>query len=134
MRGSLEKVQTALQTASSKKVQLKIGAGSKSRGCATGGKYWHIQRGKKRAGCVFINLINKPPFGKHPAIQVFVNKTEQGKGIGRQAFKLATEASGYPIVYAYTAKKNIASLKAATAAGFEKILDKPHLVLRWVRK
>lgn len=116
------------------KITLKKGHGSSSRGGGQGGFYWHIHYQSKRRGCAFINLVDREPFGTHPSMQVFVNKKDQNMGIGREAFKQGCELSGYPVVYAYTAKKNAASIKAACAAGFAILSNKPQVILKWVKK
>jgi RimJ/RimL family protein N-acetyltransferase len=52
------------------------------------------------------------------SIQIYLDRSEQKRGIGRVAYRLACEESGYDTVYADMAKKNIASRRAAEAAGF----------------
>jgi RimJ/RimL family protein N-acetyltransferase len=95
--------------------------------------YWHIYDGKKRAGKVFIEVIDEFPFGKHCAIQIFVNKENQGEGIGSVAYKKACMQSGYGRIYAHMRKSNIASKKAAEHAGFKEIVKKgdKQLTLVW---
>ena len=102
-------------------VALNLGKGSKGRGAEKGGFFWKVFFKESIAGKVFINLINEPPIGLHPSIQVFLNKSSQGKGIGRIVFAQACLASTYDIVYAHMRKSNIASSKAAQAAGFKEV-------------
>jgi len=102
----------------SAEVILKLGKGGKNTG---GGKcvfFWHVYYNDKRVGKVFINY----DYNKQEAyIQIFINKVDQGKGIGRIAYKKACEESGYNKVFAIIRKNNIASIKAAETAGFVKI-------------
>lgn len=75
----------------------------------------------KRAGSIFINLIDDPHLGPHASIQIHLNRASQGKGVGRIAYKRACEESQYALIYAHMSKKNIASRRAAEAAGFLEI-------------
>jgi RimJ/RimL family protein N-acetyltransferase len=75
----------------------------------------------KRAGYVFINVIQDAFFGEHPSIQIHLNVSERGKQIGRVAYRLACEQSALPIVYAHMSKKNTASRRAAEEAGFQPV-------------
>ena len=119
-----------------KDVTLVEGKGSAERGGGPGGHYWHIQVGDKRAGHVFINVITDQFFGEHPSIQIHINQSEQGKQIGRVAYRLACEQSSHDKIYAHMRKSNIASRRAAEEAGFEVIEDKrnPQLSMVWQRK
>lgn len=85
--------------------------------------YWHIYSDKVRAGYVFINYSDDPVLGKHASIQIFLNKKSQGKGIGRIGYREACKKSGLDIIYAHMRKNNIASKKAAIAAGFQEVQD-----------
>ena len=126
---SKEKVADALVT-------LSEGKGSKGTGGGAGGHFWHIFCDEKRAGRVFVNLIDEEPFGKHASVQIYLNKQSQGKGIGRVAYRLACESSKYDEVYAHMRKSNEASKRAALAAGFE-IIDHDkvdQLAMRWRRQ
>ena len=80
--------------------------------------YWRIYADGESAGKVFINMIDEAPYGPHPSIQIFLNKAHQAKGIGPWAYRQACILSGYPKVYAHMRKSNLASQKAAAAAGF----------------
>lgn len=86
------------------------------------------------AGKVFINYIEDEDIGNHASIQIFLNKASQGKHVGRHAYSMACELSQYDEVYAHMAKKNIASRKAAKAAGFEVYSDVGQLIMKWTRK
>jgi len=119
-----------------KNVKLVLTKGTINRGGGAGGESWKIEVNNKRVGVIFINLIDELPIGKHPSIQIFLNKTSQGKGIGRIAYKLACDKSKYDIIYAHMRKSNIASKKAAIAAGFKelKIPKYTQLIMIWKRK
>jgi RimJ/RimL family protein N-acetyltransferase len=106
--------------------------GTAGRGGDAGGESWRIEVDGKRAGVVFINLIDEPPIGRHASIQIFLNATSQGRRIGRVAYRLACEASGaYDTIYAHMRKSNIASRRAAEEAGFTKaaLPDQPQLIM-----
>lgn len=120
----------------SKDVTLVRGKGSAERGGGPGGHYWHIQVGDKRGGYVFINIIRDEFFGEHPSIQIHINQSERGKQIGRVAYRLACEQSGYDKVYAHMRKANIASRRAAEEAGFKVVEDAriPQLSMVWQRQ
>lgn len=117
-------------------VRLVLGKGSPTRGGGSGGHYWHIYAGDVRAGHVYINVIDEPPFGKHASIQIHVNQKLRGRGIGRIAYRLACEQSAHDVVFAHMRKNNIASQRAAAAAGFE-VVNNPgisQLVMKWTRQ
>lgn len=107
-------------------ISLREGRGSRDAGGGRGGHYWHIDADGQRVGRVFINLIDEAPFGEHPSIQIYLNKSQQGRRIGSVAYRLACDASSYDTVYAHMSKSNVASQRAAAAAGFE-IVDHPEL-------
>lgn len=116
-------------------ISLIKGKGSKDSGGGKGGFYWAIAYDEKRVGKVFINLVETESLGKHPSIQIYLNKASQGKHIGRWAYQKACLASTYDIIYAHISKKNKASYKAALAAGFVSI-ELPQitqLVMQWER-
>lgn len=92
--------------------------GTPGRGGGTGGEAWRIEVGGHRVGVTFVNLIDEPPIGRHASIQIYLNQRSQGRGIGRVAYRMACEASRYDIIYAHMRKSNIASRRAAEAAGF----------------
>ncbi len=117
-------------------VELERGKGSKKTGGGPGGFFWKIMYKEKSAGKVFINWIDIEPVGKHASIQIFLNKGSQGKHIGRIGYERACDLSEYGEVYAYMSKKNLASYKAAIAAGFKerKIAGISQRLMRWVRK
>ena len=117
-------------------VELTPGKGTKNSGGGLGGQYWNIFYNEKGAGKVFINLINQPPLGEHPSLQIFLNKTSQGKHIGRIAYEKACELSKYDTIYAYMSKKNLPSIKAAAAAGFIQVFADTtrQMLMQWTRK
>ena len=49
----------------------------------------------------------------------FINQKSQGQGIGRIAYQKACKESKYLEIYASMKKSNIASIRAAFAAGFK---------------
>ena len=117
-------------------VGLIPGKGSAGRGGDSGGHYWHIHAGEARAGYVYINIIDEPPFGKHPLIQIHINQSSRGRGIGRIAYRAACEASGHDMIIVHMRKSNVASQRAAAAAGFE-VVDDPaiaQLAMAWRRR
>jgi RimJ/RimL family protein N-acetyltransferase len=116
-------------------VTLSEGKGSKMTGGSLGGHFWHIFCDGKKAGRVFINMIDEEPLGKHASIQIFLNKHAQGKGIGRIAYRMACEESEYDELYAHMRKSNEASKRAALAAAFEIVEDERinQLVMLWKR-
>jgi hypothetical protein len=99
-------------------VILKQGKGGRETGGMPGGFFWHIFHQSVRAGKVFINYDKDTDKAD---IQIFINRKSQGKGIGRIAYKKACEESKYSKIYASMRKDNIASIKAAVAAGFQEI-------------
>lgn len=92
--------------------------GTRGRGGGKGGEAWRVEVDGKRAGVVFVNLIDEPPIGPHASIQIFLNVANQGRKIGRIGYQKACEASAYDVIYAHMRKSNLASTKAAEAAGF----------------
>lgn len=121
-----------------REVALVEGKGSPERGGGPGGHYWHIHVSDKRAGYIFINVIEDEFFGKHASVQIHLNKTQRGKQIGRVAYRLACEQSGHAVVYAHMRKNNVASMRAAEEAGFKVIDDdripQRHMVWRRAAK
>ena len=117
-------------------IRLVAGKGGPDRGGGSGGHYWHIYAADTRAGHVYINMIDEEPFGKHASIQIQVNKNLHGRGIGKVAYKLACGQSGHDVVVAHMRKNNIASQKAAAAAGFVIVNDSTitQLAMRWTRQ
>jgi RimJ/RimL family protein N-acetyltransferase len=117
-------------------VRLERGTGSPGRGGDPGGSYWHIFVGDTRAGNVYVNLIDEAPFGHHASIQIQVNQNWQGRGVGRVAYRLASEASGYNAVYAHMRKSNHGSRAAAEHAGYT-VVEHPdlrQLAMVWQRR
>jgi hypothetical protein len=117
-----------------KDVRLVEGKGTPRRGGGPGGRYWHIQVGEKRAGQIFVNIINCELYGEHPSVQIHLNQDQRGKQIGRVAYRLACDQSGYDKVYAHMRKSNLASRRAAEEAGFQALDDKgTQLTMVWQR-
>ena len=119
----------------SSEIYLLQGKGSKGKGGDKGGHYWHIYTNDTRAGFVFINWIDEEPFGKHASIQIKINAKFQNRGIGQTAYRLACEKSGYDTIFAHMRKSNLASKKAAEAAGFQAVNSSEisQLVMVWNR-
>lgn len=92
--------------------------GTRGRGGGANGEAWRIEWNGKRAGQVFINLIDQPPVGKHASIQIYLNLVSQDRGIGSLCYQWACERSQYDVIYAHMQKSNIASARAAEKAGF----------------
>lgn len=88
------------------------------RGGGPGGRAWEIYAGDELAGETYINIIDEAPFGRHASIQIYINRQNQGRKIGRTAYRLAAEESAYDAVYAHMRKSNLASSRAAEEAGF----------------
>lgn len=118
-----------------KDVELIATKGTPGKGGGVGGHSWIIRANGKRAGVIYINMINEPPVGEHPSIQIYLNKTSQGRGIGRVAYRMASEASGYSTIYAHMRKANIASRRAAEEAGYVDASPPgfTQLIMKWQR-
>lgn len=114
-------------------VVLKPGNGPEGKGGGPSGEYWIVEFDGRRAGEVFVNLIDEPPLGRHASLQIFLNVDCQGKGIGRAAYRQAAEASQHRPLYLHMRKSNHASRLAAEAAGFKDVTtpDVPQLIMRW---
>ena len=114
-------------------IQLVRTRGRAGRGAGPGGESWRIEVSGKRVGAVFIDLIDEPPIGPHASIQIYLNRANQGRRIGRVAYRLASESSMHEVIYAHMRKSNVASRRAAEAAGFCDVTP-PHyvqLIMRW---
>jgi GNAT acetyltransferase-like protein len=109
--------------------------GAAGKGGGPGGHSWIITSRGERAGVIFINFINEPPVGAHASIQIYLNQKSQGRGIGRIAYRKASEASRYDTIYAHMRKANIASRRAAEEAGFSDASPAgfTQLIMRWDR-
>lgn len=116
-------------------IVLQKGKGGVGTGAGEGGFFWRILNEGVTAGKVYINMVDEPPVGLHPSIQIYLNKASQGRGIGRIGYRLACEASGYDKIYAHMRKSNLASQRAAEHAGFtiSPIAHKQRL-MEWVKK
>lgn len=90
----------------------------KDRGGGPGGCAWQIQVGEENAGDVFINLAQEGEHAGQPFLEIYLNRKNQGRKIGRVAYRLGAEQSPYDTVYAIMRKSNIASWRAAEEAGF----------------
>lgn len=93
--------------------------GREDKGGGQGGEYWDVEVDGKRAGEVFVNMIDEPPLGRHASLQIFLNLPDQGKGVGRIAYRKAAEVSQHTTLYLHMRKANVASRLAAEAAGFQ---------------
>lgn len=120
---------------SPEQIELVRTKGTTARGGGPGGEAWRIDVAGKRAGIVFINWIDEPPVGRHASIQIFLNKASQGRGIGREGYRRAAIASAYDLIYAHMRKSNLASRRAAEAAGFveDARAGYPQLLMVWRR-
>lgn len=98
--------------------------------------YWHIYANAVRAGQVYIDFVENPVLGRHAAINIFLNQKSQSKGIGRIGYEQACKKSNLDTVYAHMRKNNLASKKAAKAAGFTEITDERfnQVVMIWHNK
>lgn len=116
-------------------VELVRTTGTRNRGGGIGGEAWVIRVGEKRAGIVFINIIEDSQRGRHASLQIFLNRASQGRHIGRVAYRAACLASQYSEIYAHMRKSNTASRKAAIYAGFQDATttDDAQLVMLWLR-
>lgn len=117
-------------------VALVAKPGRKDKGDGPGGEYWDVSVAGERAGEVFVNVINEPPLGRHASLQIFLNQDQQGKGVGRVAYRMAAEASRHDLIYLHMRKSNLASKLAAEAAGFAdaSLQGIPQLILRRERQ
>lgn len=99
------------------------------------GKYWHIFYGEKRVGKIYIDYFNNEILGNHPAIEIFINKGYQGRGIGAYSYELACKESGLKKIYMHARKSNPASIRAASIAGFIEVSDPSfkQTVMVWIR-
>jgi len=116
-------------------VRLTPGKGSPGRGGDPGGQFWHVYDGDKRAGSVWINQVDDDDIGPHPSLTIELNKASRGRGIGRRAYRLASEGSGLSEIWLHMRRSNIASRKAAEHAGYAEIsiLGRRQLVMHWKR-
>jgi hypothetical protein len=104
-----------------REVELLVKPGRKGKGDGPDGEYWEVQVSGKRAGEVFVNVIDEPPVGRHASLQIFLNKDQQGRGVGRVAYRKAAEASRHDVIHLHMRKANVASRLAAEAAGFKDV-------------
>jgi RimJ/RimL family protein N-acetyltransferase len=109
--------------------------GTPGKGGDSGGEAWHICVGREKVGDIYINLIEEPQVGRHASIQIYLNQKSQGSGIGRVAYRLASEASQYDVVYAHMRKANVASRRAAEEAGYVDASPPGYtqLIMKWER-
>jgi hypothetical protein len=116
-------------------VRLERGTGSPGRGGGHGGQYWHVFEADRRAGRIWIDQADDTNLGPYASLTIELNQSSRGRGIGRLAYCLAVEASGYDEIWLHMRKSNIASRNAAEHAGFVKV-DIPgqrQLTMRWRR-
>lgn len=92
--------------------------GTSERGGGPGGEAWSIFAEAKRAGSAYINMAEDPIRGRHASFHVFLNRPNQGRQIGREAYRLCCAESQHDEIYAHMRKSNVASRKAAEHAGF----------------
>jgi len=130
------KVLPSTERVSRSDVQLVSVPGTPGKGAGPGGEKWRIDYLGQRAGEVFINVIDEAPVGKHASIQIYLNAKSQGKGIGRLGYELACRASQHSVIYAHMRKSNLASRKAAEAAGFVDATppEVVQLLMKWTRR
>lgn len=129
------KSRTAEPKISTSEVDLVSVAGTPGKGKGLGGEKWRIDVGGVRAGEVYINVIDEPPIGRHASLQIYLNIKSQGRGIGRIGYAKACQLSAHEIIYAHMRRSNVASRRAAEAAGFMDATPPgfTQLILRWVR-
>lgn len=120
---------------SASEVHLISVAGTPGKGKGTGGEKWRIEVDGIRAGEVYINVIDEPPIGRHASLQIYLNIKSQGRGIGRVGYAKACQLSAHETIYAHMRRSNVASRRAAEAAGFVDATPPgfTQLILRWVR-
>ena len=116
-------------------VELVPTKGTAGKGGGPGGHSWVIMAAGERAGVIYINWIDEPPVGEHASIQIYLNKKSQGRGVGRVAYRMASEASRYDVIYAHMRKSNIASRRAAEEAGYVDASPPgfTQLIMKWER-
>ncbi|QQD71575.1 GNAT family N-acetyltransferase [Acidithiobacillus ferrivorans] len=129
------KLRTAEAKVSASEVDLISIAGTPGKGKGPGGGKWRIEVNGVRAGEVYINVIDEPPIGRHASLQIYLNIKSQGRGIGRVGYAKACQLSVHETVYAHIRRSNVASRRAAEAAGFVDATPSGfiQLILRWVR-
>jgi hypothetical protein len=105
--------------------------GTAGRGGGPDGEAWRIEVGGRRAGVVFINIIDEAPIGTDASIQIYLNASSRGHQIGRAAYRKANESSVHDTIYAHMRKSNIASRRAAEEAGFSELTPavNPQLIM-----
>lgn len=130
------KPKASLARVSPADVELVATKGTPGKGGGAGGHSWVIKAKGERAGVIYINLIDEPPVGRHASIQIYLNQKSQGRGIGRIAYRMASEASQYDRVYAHMRKANLASRRAAEEAGYVDASPPgfTQLIMRWDRR
>lgn len=129
------KPRTDASKVSASDVHLISVAGTPNKGKGPGGEKWRIEVAGTRAGEVYINVIDEPPLGCHASLQIYLNIKSQGLGIGRVGYAKACQLSAHETIYAHMRRSNIASRKAAEAAGFVDATPPgfTQLILRWTR-
>ncbi len=124
------------QRVSPEKVVLVRSKGTPGKGGGPGGEAWSIVTNGTKSGRIFINWIDEPPLGPHASIQIYLNRQSQGRGIGRVAYRLASEQSQYETIYAHMRKSNEPSKRAADAAGYQDATPPSYSqhLMRWDRQ
>jgi RimJ/RimL family protein N-acetyltransferase len=116
-------------------VRLVRAKGTPGKGGDPGGEAWTIHVGSEKVGDIYINQIDEAPVGSHASIQIYLNRKAQGRGIGRVAYRLASEDSHNDVIYAHMRKINVASRRAAEEAGYvDARLPTNQLIMKWTRK
>lgn len=130
------KAKSRLGPVAADSIELITTQGSREKGGGPGGEAWIILADGKRAGSVYINMVDDPIRGHHPSFHVFLNRPSQGRQIGRIAYQRCCALSHYDVVYAHMRKSNTASRKAAEHAGFIDATtpEDSQLVLVWHRR
>lgn len=114
----ISKPKSSLGPISSEEINLVRTPGTPGKGGGPSGEAWRIMAAGERAGDVSINVIDEPPLGRHASIQIHLNQKSRGRRIGRVGYRAACEASQHDTIYAHMRKSNLASRRAAEAAGF----------------
>lgn len=80
--------------------------------------YWHIYLDTQRVGYVYISKSDE-----HDAINIFINKAYQRKGIGTIVYQEIPKLWGAKKLYAHMTLSNAGSYRAAIKAGYKEVKD-----------